>query len=196
MNLHSAGILFYHFLSYVTFGTVVFHLIRKNSLSGWFLLALAITAGLAMELVNDLLLPENLVIYPRPHIFTLPGTVIPLSIVIGWGWASVITRLVNDRIGLLLIKTKSTRLSHVLHTILLVGVAFLAGFLFEFLGTIPGVWIYPHHEGIFAFPVWASGPSTYAIMIPLVNGIAEILSFGIRRIRSTLNPQGSPANSS
>jgi hypothetical protein len=181
MHLHSAGIIIYHFLSYVTFGAVVYHLIRKNSLSYWFLLALAITAGLAMELVNDLILPENLVIYPRPHIFTIPGTEVPLSIVIGWGWASVITRLVNDRIGRALIRTKSTLLSQIFQTILLIPVAFLAGFFFEFLGTIPGVWIYPKHEGMLAFPVWISGPSTYAFMIPLANAIAETLSFGIRR---------------
>ena len=160
----------------------VVYLVIMMRPSLWLTMVFGIIAGIYMEMANDLLLVESIVWYPQPHILPLPGSRIPLPIVLGWGAYAVITRLICDRFHGALIKTHSPVLRALAFVALLCGLSFAIGFAIEFVATLMGGWVYRDVSGWLLFPLWSSGPTVWLVVIPLVTAIAEMLTFVIQII--------------
>ena len=191
MITHPLNTLSVHVVYYLVCVIVTMYLVSQPKPSLWLALVLGIVAGLYMEMANDAWLPESFVWYPEPHIVTLPGSHIPLSIVLGWGAFAVAIRLTTDRVHGLVVKTRHPLPRLLAYVFLLFAMSFVIGFAIEYLATLMGGWVYRYHRGVLLFPIWFSGPSTWLTVIPLVIGTSEILSCSLRKIAPHLRLQAS-----
>lgn len=183
----SDSIILLHVLLYMAFLLATFILVAERRPSLWLTLVFGLIIGIVLEMSNDLYLSESIAVYPKPHVFTLPGSQIPLSIVLAWGSFAVIARSLTDRVFRIVVQSKNLLVKVAMFIILLLAVSFAVGFAVELIATLLGGWIYPSHEGSLDFPLWTSGPTVWLVAIPLANATAGFLAFVMSRAHDLLH---------
>ncbi len=166
-------ILAFHLLYFLGVGAAIVLLILRGGAGLWLTMVFGFVAGVYLEMGNGLFMAESIVVYPQPHLLTLPGSQIPLSVVLGWGAFPVLIRALSRFAAGSATKNRTGWPVALIRLLSLVLVAFASGFVIEFVATAMGGWVYRAPPGPLPFPLWPSGPTMWLVVVLLTTGTSE-----------------------